>query len=284
MKVLITGKYSFVGNYVGPYLENKDHQVEYISLKDNRWLEKNFSIYDVILHVAGIAHVSYKSKDRNLYDEINHQLTKKVALKAKKEGVKQFIFLSSMIVYHPKEPKITEKTQPNPKGPYALSKLNAENALEELRSDDFNIAILRPSMIYGPGNKGNIPRLIKLMNKIRLFPRFNNQRSFLFVGNLAEAIQQVMTNKFSGIFHLADEKSISTTKLVETIGNHLNKKVNFTRLFNPFIYLVRPWFTTFQKLFGNYYYDSALIKHSFDYHHYPLNEAIKMTLKGESHG
>ena len=122
MRVLITGKNSFVGNYVGPYLVQKGYKVEYISLKDASWKNHDFSLYDVLIHVAGIAHVSYQKKDRNLYDEINHQLTKKVADKAKKEGVRQFIFLSSMIVYSPKEMKIDEKTIPQPIGPYALSK------------------------------------------------------------------------------------------------------------------------------------------------------------------
>lgn len=284
MNVLITGKNSFVGNYVGPYLVDKGHDVDYISLKDSHGLEQDFSNYDVILHVAGIAHVSYKLKDKDVYDDINHRLTQKVAIKAKKDGVKQFIFLSSMIVYHPKEQKISEKTQPNPKGPYALSKLNAEKALEELISDDFNVAILRPSMIYGPGNKGNIPRLVKLIRKIPLFPWFNNQRSFLFVGNLAEAIQQIIINNNTGIFHLADEDAISTTELVEAMGKQLNKKVWFTRLFNPIIYMCRPWMMTFQKLFGDYYYDSALITHEFNYHQYSWDEAMKMTLEGEHHG
>ena len=278
MKVLITGKNSFVGNYVGPYLVNKGHQVEYISLKDERWLEKDFSIYDVILHIAGIAHVSYKSKDKDLYDEINHQLTKNVAIKAKEESVKQFIFLSSMIVYHPKETKITEKTIPNPKGPYALSKLNAENALEELKSNDFNVAILRPSMIYGPGNKGNLPKLAKLIRFIRIFPMVHNKRSFLFVGNLAEAIHQVMKEKLNGILHLADQKPIATYDLVRYISSVRKDKILYLRVFNLPIRLLMRISIKFEKLFGDFYYQEDLIQHSFHYHLYDTEDAIKLSL------
>ena len=278
MKVLVTGKNSFVGNYVGPYLIDKGHQVDYISLKDDRWLSQDFSNYEVILHVAGIAHVSYKSKDKDLYDQINHQLTKKVAIKAKDEGVTQFIFLSSMIVYHYKENAITEKTLPNPKGPYALSKLNAENALEELKSNDFNVAILRPSMIYGPGNKGNLPKLAKLIRFIRIFPMVYNKRSFLFVGNLAEAIHQVMKEKLNGILHLADQKPIATYDLVRYISSVRKDKILYLRVFNLPIRFFMRISIKLEKLFGDYYYQEDLIQHSFHYHLYDTEDAIKLSL------
>lgn len=278
MKVLVTGKNSFVGNYVGPYLIDKGHQVDYISLKDDRWLSQDFSNYEVILHVAGIAHVSYKSKDKDLYDQINHQLTKKVAIKAKDEGVTQFIFLSSMIVYHSKENAITEKTLPNPKGPYAISKYNAEKALEELRSDDFNVAILRPSMIYGPGNKGNLPKLAKLIRFIRIFPMIYNKRSFLFVGNLAEATHQILKEKLNGKFHLADQKHIATYDLVRYISSARKDKILYLCVFNLPIRFFMRISIKLEKLFGDYYYHENIIKHSFHYHLFDTEDAIKLSL------
>ena len=284
MTVLITGMNSFVGNYVGPYFSDKGYQVEYISLKDNMWIDTDFSDFDAILHVAGIAHVSYKKKDKDLYDEVNHQLTKKVAEKAKKEGIKQFLFLSSMIVYSSKETKIDEKTVPQPKGAYALSKWMAEESLKTLESQDFKVSILRPSMIYGPGNKGNIPKLIKLIKFLPLFPTLENQRSFLYVGHLAEAMYQIILNKQTGTFHLADEKAVSTYDLVKTIAKHLNKRMIYICLFNPLIKVFRKKVMVFNKLFSDYYYESSLIKHAFDYHLFDFDETIQATLKGESHG
>jgi UDP-glucose 4-epimerase len=228
--------------------------------------------------------VSYHKKDRNLYDEVNHQLTKKVAEKAQKEGVRQFVFLSSMIVYSPKEKKIDATISPQPKGPYALSKWMAEESLKTLESQDFKISILRPSMIYGPGNKGNIPKLIKLIKILPLFPKFKNQRSFLYVGHLAEAMYQIILNKQTGTFHLADEKAVSTFDLVKAIAKHLNKRMIYISLLNPLIKVLRRRIMVFNKIFDDYYYDSSLIKHSFDYHLFNLDETIQATLKGESHG
>ena len=284
MRVLITGKNSFLGNKVGSYLEEKSFFVDYISLKDDSWVNQDFSIYQVLIHVAGIAHVSYKNENKDLYDEVNHQLTEKVALKAKKEGINQFVFLSSMIVYSPYEKRINNDTPPSPKGPYATSKLNAELALNELKSDDFKVVILRPSVIYGPGSKGNIPKLIKLVKKFPLFPKFKNQRSFLYVGNLAEAIYMVISKEKSGTYHLADKTAISTTELVDAISRQLNKKIHYTKLLNPLIKILKPKLITIQKLFGDFYYESSLIQHSFEYHRYGFEEAIKLTINGESHG
>ena len=284
MRVLITGKNSFVGNHVGAYLKEKIFAIDYISLRDDEWINHDFSQYQVLIHVAGIAHVSYKSKDKDLYERVNLQLTKKVALKAKNEGVKQFVFLSSMIVYSPKENRIMPNTLPDPKGPYAMSKLNAEISLNELNSKDFKVIILRPSVIYGPGSKGNIPKLIKLVKKFPLFPKVKNQRSFLYVGNLAEAIYRVISKETSGTYHLADKTVISTTELVDAIGRQLNKKIHYTKLLNPLIKILKPKLITIQKLFGDFYYESSLIQHSFEYHKYGFEEAIKLTINGESHG
>ena len=189
-----------------------------------------------------------------------------------------------MIVYSPSSKKITSETLPDPRGPYALSKLKAEIALNDLKNEYFKIVILRPSMVYGPGNKGNIPRLVKMIKTIPIFPRFKNLRSFLFIGNLAEATYQVINGEHSGTYHLADKAPISSTHLVEQIGRNLNKKVYLTRLFNPLIYLLKPWVMTLQKLFGDYFYDSALIRHHFEYHQYNFEEAMKLTLEGEHHG
>jgi len=128
MEILITGKNSYIGNKVGAFLESHSHNVTYQSLKEVDLSSLDFRGFKVIFHVAGIAHVSYKNKDSKRYDEINHLLTKAVALKAKEEGVEQFVFMSSMIVYQPSKDMITINTQTNPIGPYAKSKLNAEKA------------------------------------------------------------------------------------------------------------------------------------------------------------
>jgi UDP-glucose 4-epimerase len=279
MRVLITGKNSFVGNYVGPYLEDKSYQVVYISLRDDSWMSHDFSIYDALIHVAGIAHVSYQKKNKELYDEVNHQLTRNVAEKAKKEGVKHFIFLSSMIVYSPKEKKVDENTPLLPKGPYALSKLNAENALKSLEDNAFKVALLRPSVIYGPGNKGNIPKLIHGMKKARIFPKYKNLRSFLNIGNLAQAIYHLIKNKSYGTYHLADQNPLATYEFMMMVAEEKNLRVCWVSLFNPILNLLMPFSKTFQKIFGDFYYDSSLVKHDFMDDFVSTKEAIKTYMK-----
>src|SRR5699024_10434376 len=130
----------------------KHYQTEKLSLRDGLWKEKDFSTYDVVVHVAGIAHVSTDPKMEELYYQVNRDLTIDVAKKAKDEGAKQFIFLSSIIVYgdQPSESGIIDQdTIPNPDNFYGKSKLEAEEGIKNMECGDFKIVILRPPMIYG---------------------------------------------------------------------------------------------------------------------------------------
>lgn len=276
MEILITGKSSYIGNQVGTYLKNQSHHVIYQSLKESKTETLSFKGIDVLFHVAGIAHVSYNKKDDHIYDEVNHILTKEVALKAKKEGVKQFIFMSSMIVYSPNQKAIDEKTSVAPKGPYAKSKYHAEKAIKTLESKTFKVVILRPAMIYGKNSLGNFPKLVKMINQIPFFPNYPNLRSFLYIEHLNIAVQDIIEKELRGLFHLSDEP-ISTKTLVETISQVSQKKLIFTRIFNPIISLFQ-FIKTLNKLFGTYYYDETLYKQSFKYHVYSLEERIRKSL------
>lgn len=142
----------------------------------------DFSPYDSIFYCAGIAHNSSDSKLEDLYYQVNRDLTIAVATKAKAQGVKQFIFMSSMIVFgnHPSgKTYISADTKANPDNFYGDSKLQAEIGLEKLQASSFNIAIIRPPMIYGKGSKGNYPLLAKLARKSPIFRNYPNNRSML---------------------------------------------------------------------------------------------------------
>ena len=280
IRVLITGKNSYIGNKTENWLTSKKlYQITKISLRDDSWKQFSFEQYDVILHVAGIAHANSKNRSFDLYDSINHQLTKEVALKAKESGVKHFIFLSSMIIYQSKQSPINQKTLPKPKGAYAISKLNAEHALNQLMDESFKVTILRPSMVYGPESKGNFPRLVNYVDKFSIFPKFYNLRSFLYIDHLTEAIHQVIQTETYGVLHLADSEARSTADLVFQIGSSLNNKVKLTKLFNPVIYILRPIMTVMNKLFGDFYYDNSLIQHSFHYHRLSFEDSIENSVK-----
>src|SRR6056297_1230510 len=157
-KILITGANSYIGTSVEKWLlkEPEKYKVDTLDMKNHSWKEKDFSGYDVVFHVAGIAHVSSDPKMEDLYYKVNRDLAIETAEKAKKDGVKQFIFMSSIIVYGNSDIKngvITINTIPKPANFYGNSKLQAEESILPLADESFKIIILSPPMIYGKGSK-----------------------------------------------------------------------------------------------------------------------------------
>ena len=177
-KILITGANSYIGTSFENYIKQFDgYQVDTVDMIDGTWREKNFSEYDTVFHVAGLAHsdvgkVSDEIKAK--YYAVNTDLTVETAKKAKVEGVGQFVFMSSAIVYGESAPigkskVITKDTPVNPANFYGDSKVQAENGILPLSDDKFKVVILRPPMIYGKGSKGNYPMLAKIAQKYLYF-------------------------------------------------------------------------------------------------------------------
>lgn len=261
-KVLITGKNSYIGTSVEKWLikEPKKYQVVTIDLKDSFWKRIDFSQYDVVFHVAGIAHVSSDPKMKNKYYEVNRDLTVEVAKKAKMDGVKQFIFMSSIIVYGDRSSRvITKETIPSPRDFYGDSKLQAEEGLKKLADDNFKIVLVRPPMIYGEGSKGNYPKLSKLAKLTPLFPDFYNERSVLHIDNLCELIKIVIKKEQVGLILPQNKEYVSTADLVKLISKINNNKVFFTKLFNPIIKLMLNNIYI-SKVFGNLTYEKSMSK------------------------
>lgn len=204
-RVLITGAGSYIGETFKAYAEEyyPALEIDAVDMLDPAWREKDFSEYDIIYHVAGIAHADVGNVDdatKEKYYAVNTDLAVEVCEKAKREGAKEFIFMSSMIVYgdsapYGKKKVIDEHTVPVPANFYGDSKLQADVAVRELADDKFKVIVLRPPMIYGKGSKGNYPVLAKLAKKLPVFPDVDNERSMLYVGNLCEFLCQIMLVK-----------------------------------------------------------------------------------------
>ena len=256
-KVLITGANSYVGTNVEKWLmsEPDKYYAETLDMKDPNWKSFDFSKFDVVFHVAGIAHVSTKKSMKDLYFKVNRDLTIETAIKAKESGVKQFIFMSSMIVYSSKETRITFETKPNPDNFYGLSKLQAEENIQKLQNEHFNVCILRPPMIYGPGSKGNFPRLIKISRKFFIFPKYENKRSSLYIYNLAIMVKTYIDENYFGIFLPQNNEYFSTIEIVVSTRLFLGKKGIYTKIFNPIIKFLVPRITFISKLFSDFYYE-----------------------------
>jgi len=271
-KVLITAKNSFVGNEVAKYLDGK-YEIEKISLRVDNWKNVSFAGVDCIFHVAGIAHIKETKENTHLYYDVNERLSIAVAEKAKAEGVKHFIVLSTMNVYGLTTGHITKNTRPNPVMIYGKSKLNADLAIEKMECPTFKVAILRPPMIYGQGCKGNYQTLRKFALKSPIFPSYKNERSMLFVGNLAAFVEGLIEKQKRGLFFPQDVEYVCTSDMVKKIDEQNGKRIKTIGMFNWAIsFILGLGVGVFKKVFGSLTYEKVdlVTENSFE-------EAIKMT-------
>ncbi|WP_312135005.1 NAD-dependent epimerase/dehydratase family protein [Sphingobacterium sp.] len=237
MKILISGASGFVGKNIIEYLQRfVGVEIQTISLREDGWEDFDFDGYDAIIHLAGKAHDTANTSEPKSYFEINRDLTIKLFEKFKYSNVNDFIFFSSVkSVADSVEGILDETIIPNPKTAYGKSKLEAEHYLisSELAKDK-RVFVLRPCMIHGPGNKGNLNLLYSVVEKGISWPlaSFDNQRSFLSVENLSFLVHEILKNRTlkSNIYNLADDDFISTNELVSLISNILGKKTRLLKI------------------------------------------------------
>lgn len=259
-KILITGKNSYIGSSFCKWLSNwtDSYVVEELDMLDAKWREKDFSSYDIIFHVAGIAH---KKKVANeIYDKVNYELAVAVAKKAVDENVSHFIFMSSGAVYSQNDKKhkiivVDENTELTPNTPYGISKMKAEKEIQLVcKGSRTHLAILRPPMIYGYQAKGNYSTLSKFAKKTVVFPNVKNQRSMIFIDNFCEFVRLLIDEECEGIFLPQNKEYVNTTELVKYIAELNERKIITTSVFNIFINLIGRYFNIINKVFGSYYY------------------------------
>lgn len=292
-KVLITGANSYIGTSFEKFI-NKNHKDEIkistLDMMNPSWKEFDFSNFDVVFHVAVIAHadvgnVSEEVKEK--YYKVNRDLTLEVANIAKDNGVKQFIFMSSMIIYSGcKETYITKETVPQAENFYGDSKLQADLALQKLTDETFKVCILRPPMIYGKGSKGNYPLLVKLATKLPVFPIVKNRRSMLHIDNLCEFIRLIIDNEEAGVFFPQNDEYTNTSDMVEMIAKVKGHKIIMIPGVNFMIQLMAKVpgkiGTLANKAFGNSSYDMNLSSYDKgNYRVHSLSESIQVS-EGDS--
>lgn len=251
-RILITGMQSYVGNAIETYLKHYNevagrdcYLVDKISLKNENWKQISFAGYDAVLHVAGIAHADVtkvSEEEQKRYYKVNCELAGDVAKKACQEGVRQFVYFSSVIVYGNsakvgKSKMVGPDTVPAPANFYGDSKLQGENAVLKLKNQDFQVAVLRLPMIYGKGSKGNFPILVKLASKMPFFPDIKNQRSMIYIENLAEYVRILIEKDYGGIFYPQNDEYVTTTEMVRMIAEAKGRKIRVWKLLNPFVVL-----------------------------------------------
>lgn len=256
--ILITGISSYIGKSFAEYLGRTSmHTVDGISLRDPAWKERSFAGYDTIFHTVGLTHVKETAENAAQYYEINRDLTLEVARKAKAEGVRQFIYMSSMSVYGMYEGVITPQTRPEPNSNYGRSKLEAEQGLRRLEDASFKVCILRPPMVFGKGCKGNYQSLVKLVAQSPVFPRIRNERSVLSIENLCGFLKIAVDEQLSGIFFPQNREKICTSDMALWIAEGLGKKLVLIGAAGLAVKAIMPLSASARKAFCSLCYEGT---------------------------
>ncbi|WP_152286938.1 NAD-dependent epimerase/dehydratase family protein [Flavicella marina] len=239
--IAITGVTGFVGQNLSNYLS--DFLIHGISRKKTEQCisyeelsTENLNEFDVFVHLAGKAHDLKKTSQDQDYFEVNTELTKRLFNQFLESSCKTFIYMSSVKAAADEvQGFLDENCIPNPVTVYGKSKLDAETyILGKKMPKDKRVYILRPCMIHGPGNKGNLNVLYSFVEKGIPYPfgKYVNQRSFLSVENLCFVIKELIENKNipSGVYHVADDETVSTNELVQIIGKTIRKSAKIINL------------------------------------------------------
>ena len=287
-KILITGAGSYIGtsfeNYINTNFPDK-YTVDTVDMIGGGWKEKDFSPYDTVFHVAGIAHSDngkIAPEKEKLYYSVNTELTSAAAEKAKSDGARQFIFMSSAIVYGNSAPIgktkiITADTPVSPANCYGDSKVQAEKRLKLLEDENFKVVILRSPMIYGKGSKGNYSLLAKLALKLPFFPRVQNERSMLYIENLCEFVRLMIENEESGTFFPQNSEYSNTSELVEMIAAAHGKKIKLIGGFTRLLKIMSCFTGLVNKAFGNLTYERSISDYKENYRVAELGDSVKRT-------
>lgn len=296
-KVLITGANSYIGVSFEKYVHehySSELSIETVDMIDGTWRARPFADdegrpYDCVFHVAGLAHADVGNVDeatKARYYAINTDLAIETCKKAKADGVGQFVFMSSAIIYGDSAPygkakMITVETEPQPANFYGDSKMQADKGVRELQTPDFVVTVLRLPMIYGKGSKGNYPTLAKMARKLPIFPDVQNERSMLYIENLCEFLSQVMNRGCGGIFWPQNAEYTRTSNMVRNIAKVSGHRIFVSKAFNWAVKLATliPGKTRdlANKAFGNLSYDKSMSKYDFEYQIVSFKESIKRT-------
>lgn len=285
LKVLVTGQNSYAGKQFAKRMTefNKGWKIDFVSVRDNTWETKDFSQFDAIYHCAGIVHKKETAENKDLYYKVNRDLTHQLAVKAKSEGVKSFVFLSTMAVYGligkiGEDTIISKETPAAPTSHYGKSNLEAEEMIEVLQSSEFNVSILRIPMIYGPDCPGNYRSLSKLARKSPVFPKISNRRSMIFVDHLSDVVAYIIEEKLPGVLLVKNPEDVDTLLMVKEIASHHQKKIYNSALAGVVIKILGNKLTVTRKMFSNIYYkDDDCNIEGFKYNTLSFEESIRQS-------
>lgn len=284
MKVLIIGKNSYIGNHIDEWLTKHGHQVTQLDVLTDEWKTYDYSTYDVIVHVAGIVHQP-KCQDWELYKRVNTDMPIAIATMAKAQGVKQYVFFSTMGVYGVGKklvPNVIDETTPlNPDGMYGKSKWMAEEGLSKLQDEAFDVAFVRSPSVYGKGCRGGyITGFTSIVRKLPVIPRAykNVKQSFIYIDNLSELVRLVIEKRLHGVFCPQDEIAVNANELLEVIAKGIGKKYRDSGFLGLFVWLF-SFIPLVNKAYGGVEYAQSLSNiEGLDYVVVPFEEGMRRTV------
>ena len=257
--ILITGAESYIGQQFREYIDHDKeiYSVTELDVRDDEWKNFDFSKFDVIYHVAAIVHRNEKEVEESLYYRVNRDLTYSIAKKAKESGVKQFVFMSTMSVYGliTSKEDIGLNTICSPVTKYGKSKLEAEKLLDELNDDKFKVCIVRPPMVCGMSAPGNMGKLISVVKKLRVFPEYHNERSYITINTLVAFIKELIDKNKDGVFLPQESEYLCTSDFIKEYMKNSGIKVHYTKKFNPIISMFVGRMNLIAKCFGDLKYE-----------------------------
>jgi len=269
-KVMLIGVGGYIGGKFTEYIKKNypDWKINAIDSMNRQWADADFHGYDAIFNVSGLAHANARKGSEELYYVVNGQLPIDVAKKAKKEGVSLFVQMSSIIVYGDmsglgEEIIISAETVPAEPTIYGRSKMMAERGLMELVDGTFEVAIMRPPLIYSEYARDNFPRLVNFAKKMPIFPKLKNKQSMVYVDNLCELVHLIIEHNKGGIYYPQQEVYIETSKIVADIAKKVGNKMWQTCLFNPALRILSKSgkLGFIHKAFGSIVYDMEISNH-----------------------
>lgn len=296
MNITVTGSSGFVGTNLSSYLRKQNHVIQRLSMRRDSWKIELDQNANAIIHLAGKAHDTSNTSSTSEYFEINTELTKQLFDSFLASNIQNFIYFSSVkAVADTVENILDETAVADPKTPYGMSKQLAEQYImcKEI-PENKRVFIVRPCMIHGPGNKGNLNLLYKIVSKGIPWPlgAFDNKRSFLSIDNLNFMILKILENKTisSGIYNICDDQPLATNELIRIINQTTGKKSRILTISKSVITTISSLgdllklplnSEKLKKLTENYVVSNDKIKIALNIKALPLSvfEGLEITLK-----
>ena len=286
MNILLIGKDSYIGNHIDKWLVKYGHNVSQLDAMTDAWKFFDYSSYEAIVHVAGIVHRP-ECTDWNLYKSVNCDMPIAIATMAKAQGVKTYVYFSTMGVYKAMKSLkgcVIDNNTPllcEGNSMYGKSKLMAEEGLRSLQDDSFNIAFVRPPSVYGKNCKGGyiagFAKIAKLLPVIPLAYE-NACQSFIYIDNLSECVRLIVENKLSGVFCPQDDEIPNANRLFEVICSAMGKKYKASRFLGLCMRLL-SFIPLVNKAYGGISYDRECSEiPGIDYVKVPFAEGMRRSI------